>query len=67
MNAANPDRDHLLWLHQKLPITALDEERFFCATVRDQLGRGWCLLDARYYAYGKVLGYQSWARPRLHG
>jgi len=52
-------RDDLNWLAQKLAVVSQQEECYFCNTIREALARGWALMDARYYAIGKVMGIKQ--------
>lgn len=48
-------REDLDWLAQRDMAVSPKEECHFCNTIRDELARGWMLMDARQYALGKLM------------
>ena len=62
MNAYTLEHDDIDWLHEKTQNLIQPDEQFFCKTVTDKLARGWALLDARNYAFGRLMGFQAWRR-----
>lgn len=54
-------KDDVDWLSENTQDVVQEETNFFCKVVKDQLARGWALLDARHYALGKLIGVRSWS------
>jgi hypothetical protein len=64
MNTVTIDED-LVWLHERHQSVSATDEQFYCRMVRNQMTLGWRLMDARNYAFGRMLGFQTWMKPRV--
>jgi len=57
--------EDILWLGQRKGEFRAKDLALFRRMVREALERGWAELDARNYAYGRLLGAQLWAPSRV--
>lgn len=53
--------DDVLWLDQRYDDLREPDLVLFRRMVQESLARGWAVLDARNYAYGRLMGAKLWS------